>query len=182
MTSPRNAAPPNPRLRRATLEDVDLLVAHRVAMFREMGGRSRAALARHGPEYLAWLVPRLVSAELVAFVAEDAKGVAMGTGAVWFRPSHPGPGSPARRSPYILSMYTVPAARGRGVATDIVNQVSALSRRLGYGRVGLHASAMGRGVYARMGFLPTTEMQFPLTATERRRMLRSRAAMEARRG
>jgi GNAT superfamily N-acetyltransferase len=166
-------------LRRGTIEDIDLLVDHRVAMFREMGGRSRAALRRHGPEYLAWLVPRLVSAELVAFVAEDPKGDTMGSGAVWFQPNHPRPGSPALRSPYIFSMYTVPEARGRGVATAIVNEAAALSRRLGYGRVGLHASSMGRGVYERMGFLTTTEMQLPLNATERRRMLRGRSPAKA---
>ncbi|MCI4362207.1 MAG: GNAT family N-acetyltransferase [Thermoplasmata archaeon] len=181
MTGRRSQPKEEPRLRRATLDDLDLLVDHRVAMFREMGGRSRAALARHGPEYLAWLVPRLVSAELVAFVAEDSKGAPTGSGAVWFQPSHPRPGSPAVRAPYIFSMYTLPAARGRGVATAIVNEVAALSRRLGYGRVSLHASAMGRGVYERMRFLPTTEMQLPLNPTERRRMLRGRKAAEARR-
>ena len=179
MTARRPQPKEKPRLRRATLDDVDLLVEHRVAMFREMGGRSRAALASHRPEYLAWLAPRLVRAELVAFVAEDSKGAPMGSGAVWFRPSHPGPGWPAARAPYILSMYTVPAGRGRGVATAIVKEVAALSRRLGYRRISLHASAMGRGVYERMRFLTTTEMQLPLTPTERRRMLRGRKAAEA---
>ena len=179
MTARRSRAKEKLRLRRGTLDDIDLLVDHRVAMFREMGGRSRAALASHGPNYLAWLVPRLVSAELVAFIAEDSTGVPLGSGAVWFQPSHPRPGSPAQRAPYIFSMYTDPAARGRGVATVIVNEAAGLSRRLGYGRVSLHASAMGRPVYDRMGFLTTTEMQLPLNATERRRMLRGRAPAKA---
>ena len=170
------------QLRRATVGDVDLLVAHRLAMFREIGGRPERVLARHGRPYLTWLVPRLTSAEVVAWVAEDTEGRPVGSGGVWFQPSHPRPGTLALRTPYVLSMYTVPAARGRGIATAVVRAAVALSRKLGHGRVVLHASAMGRPVYERLGFRPTREMRLFLDPADRRRDDRNRAAEAARGG
>ena len=148
-------------LRRATLADTDLLVRHRLAMFREMGDRPEPAIVRHGCAYLAWMVPRVASGEMVAWVAEGTDGRSLGSGAVWFQPTHPRPGIDDLRVPYVLSVYTTPRARGRGVATAVVRRAIALAKRLGYARVTLHASAMGRGVYERVGFHPTTELRLP---------------------
>lgn len=159
-------------MRRATLEDVDLLLDHRIAMFRDMGGRTERTLARHRRSYLAWVVPKIAAAEVIAWIAEDASRTALGSGAVWFQPTHPRPGSDATRTPYVLSVYTVPAARGRGVASAVTREALRLARRSGYGRVTLHASSMGRPVYARLGFLTTSEMKYPMSAVERRRDLK----------
>ncbi|HKV89711.1 MAG TPA: GNAT family N-acetyltransferase [Thermoplasmata archaeon] len=162
------------RLRRATVADIDLLVAHRLAMFREMGGRTPRTIRRHGAPYLAWLAPRLVRAEVVAWVAEDSRCEPLGSGAVWFQPTHPGPGSVALRTPYVLSMYTAPPGRRQGVATSIVRRATSLSRRLGYRRVVLHATPAGRPVYERLGFRPTSEMRLLLDPSDRARDRRRR--------
>jgi GNAT superfamily N-acetyltransferase len=157
------------------------LVAHRVEMFREMGGRSPRSLARHAPAYARWLRPRLRDADVVAWVAEGPDGTPVGSGALWFQPSHPRPGLDDLRVPYILSMYTDPAARGLGVASAVVRRALALARKLGYARVTLHASTMGRPVYEKLGFQSTTEMRLWLDPVERRRDAARRAA-ETRRG
>ncbi|MCI4327640.1 MAG: GNAT family N-acetyltransferase [Thermoplasmata archaeon] len=166
-------------VRRATLADTDLLVAHRLAMFREMGDHPARALARHAPAYVGWLVPRIASGELVAWVAEDTKQRPLGSGAVWFQPSQPRPGFDDVRVPYVLSVYTDPRARGRGIATTIVRRALALARRLGYARVTLHASSQGRGVYERIGFERTTELRYWLDPAQQRRTDRKRAAEAA---
>jgi GNAT superfamily N-acetyltransferase len=163
-------------VRRATEVDVPRLVAHRVAMFEEMGDRSARSIARHAPAYSRWLRPRLRRADVVAWVAEAPAGTPVGSGALWFQPGHPRPGFSDLRVPYLLSMYTEPAARGRGVATAIVRQAIGLARRLGYSRVTLHASAMGRPTYERLGFRATTEMRLWLDPVQRRRESRRLAA------
>jgi GNAT superfamily N-acetyltransferase len=145
-------------------------------MFREMGDRSARAIARHAPAYAKWLRPRLRSADAVAWVVERPRGTPVGSGAVWFQPGHPRPGFDDLRSPYILSVYTVPDARGMGVATRVVREAVALARRLGYARVTLHSSVMGRGVYERLGFHSTTEMRLWIDPVQRRRDERRRAA------
>ncbi|HXQ93674.1 MAG TPA: GNAT family N-acetyltransferase [Thermoplasmata archaeon] len=165
-------------LRRATASDTDLLVRHRLAMFASLGGQPKRGLARHGPRYAAWLVPQLAKGELIAWVAEGSDGRALGSGAVWFQPAQPRPGFDDLRVPYILSIYTEPSARGHGVATAIVRKAIGLAKRLGYARVTLHASPMGRGVYERLGFGPTSEMRYWIDPVLRARYAR-RAAREA---
>lgn len=182
MTRPRTRRPrPNLVVRRATEADLPLLVEHRVAMFREMGDRSARAIARHAPAYARWVRPRLRNAEAVAWVVERPKGTPVGSGALWFQPGHPRPGFDDLRVPYILSVYTVPEARGIGVATRVVREAVALARKLGYARVSLHASSMGRGVYERLGFRSTTELRYWIDPVQRRRD-ELRRAREARSG
>jgi GNAT superfamily N-acetyltransferase len=177
---PRRRSPPGVRLRRATLADLPLLVRHRGGMFRAMGGRSPRTIAAHLPVYERWLVPRLASAEAVAWIADDEAGRPLGSATLWFQPGRPRPGLPSLRVPYLLSVFTEPAARGRGVATAIVLEAATLSKRLGYTRLELHASRMGRRVYERLGFEPTTEMRWVLDPAERRRERRRHAAEAAR--
>ena len=128
-------------------------------MWREIGGSSARALADHGPVYGRWLRRRMADGELVALVAVAPGGVAAGSGCVWFQPSQPRPRLPERTVPYILSMYTEPEFRGRGVATRLVNRMVALCRSRRHPRVLLHASRFGRPLYERLGFEPTPEMR-----------------------
>jgi GNAT superfamily N-acetyltransferase len=158
---------------------MELLVEHRVAMFQEMADRPTRVIARHAPAYARWLRPRLRTADVVAWVVEHPEGTPVGSGALWFQPSQPRPGFDDRKVPYILSVYTRPEARGLGVATTVVRRAVALAKQLGYARVSLHASAMGRGVYERLGFGPTTEMRLWLDPVQRRRYARQRAAEAA---
>jgi RimJ/RimL family protein N-acetyltransferase len=73
--------------------------------------------------------------------------------------TQPNPWNPKGRTPYLLSMYTRPEARGRGVASAIVRAAIAWSTQHGHRIMRLHASAQGRGVYARFGFERSWEMR-----------------------
>ena len=128
-------------------------------MFDEIGGRTQRELSEHTPIYRRWIRPRLRSGELVAYVAESGAGAVLGSGAVWFAPAQPRPGMPQARAPYILSMFTEPHARGRGIAARIVRELLRLARSMDYPRVTLHASPQGRPVYRRLGFTRTWEMR-----------------------
>jgi len=59
----------------------------------------------------------------------------------------------------IVSVWTEPGHRRRGVATRVVGAILAWCREQGVTRVSLHASAEGRGLYERFGFWPTNEMR-----------------------
>ena len=155
------------RLRWATAGDLGTLVRHRRSMWTEIRDFSPAELDRHDLAYRRWARAGLVAGTFVAVLAETSDGVAVGSGAVWLMPMQPRPGPLGRpEMPYVLSMYTEPSHRGRGVATRIVRELLRWSRAQGYGRIFLHASAAGRSVYARLGFRAGSEM---------RRALRPRA-------
>jgi len=155
-------------LRWAVAGDLGTLVRHRRRMWTEIRDYSSAELDRHGATYRRWARERLAAGTFVAVLAETSDGAAVGSGAVWLMPMQPRPGPLGRpEMPYVLSMYTEPRYRGRGIASRIVRELLRWSRARGYGRIFLHASAAGRSVYARLGFRAGSEM---------RRALRPRAS------
>jgi GNAT superfamily N-acetyltransferase len=154
----RRAGRPAFRLRPATLADADLLVRHRIGMWRDIGNRTPAAIRAHAPVYRRWMLPRMRSGAFVAFVAESGGSIA-GSGAVCWMEDHPRPGVPGTRAPYILSMYTEPPFRGRGVATAIVRALERVAREGGAIQIHLHASPQGRPVYTSLGYTSTNEMR-----------------------
>lgn len=117
-------------------------------------------LDEHDAVYRRWARRGLATGTFLARIVETADGTAVGSGALWLMPMQPRPGPLGRgRMPYLLSMFTEPAYRGRGVARRIVRELLRWSRARGYGRVVLHASAAGRSVYARLGFRSGSEMR-----------------------
>ena len=159
---------PRARLRQATLDDLATLVRQRRRMFEHMGATDAALLDEADRLYRRWARARLKSGKLVGFLVEE-RGEAVAGGCVWLQPVQPRPHALVTEQPYILSMFTEPAHRGKGHASRIVRAAVQWARERGYPRISLHASEEGRSVYERLGFEPTTEMRLKLDAPRRRR-------------
>lgn len=67
-----------------------------------------------------------------------------------------------RRVAYLWGLYVAPEARGAGVARALVQASLDHARTLRCTRALLHASKMGRPLYDRLGFRPSTEMLLDL--------------------
>lgn len=167
--------------RRTTVADLPVLVDHRHRMWTEIGNRTEAEIAEHDGRYRRWARPRLRSGELVGCLAEAADGSVVASGLVWFRPDQPRPQIPTLISPYILSMYTAPDWRGKGIASRIVRTLVATCREEGYPSVTLHAAKHGRGIYGRLGFERTWEMRYWIDRKIPRRRARAEAVAGRRR-
>ena len=151
------------RIRKATLQDLPVLIHHRRRMFEDMPRRySAEEYAAHDREYRRWAKRLMSKGELVAWIAETAGGAAVAGGAVWLQERQPRPGKPAHKAPYLLSMYTEREFRGRGLASRIVKEAMRWSRKNGYTFMTLHASTQGRSVYKKLQWERTWEMQFIL--------------------
>jgi GNAT superfamily N-acetyltransferase len=158
------------RLRSAAARDLPTLVDHRRRMFREIGRWSSVALARSAVAYRRWARREIAAHRLVGFVVEDPAAGIVGSGVVWLQPAQPRPSPLARPTmPYIMSMYTAPRFRGRGVASALVRTMVRWASRRGYRRIFLHASKAGRPVYERLGFVAGNEMRLELPARRPRR-------------
>jgi GNAT superfamily N-acetyltransferase len=72
-----------------------------------------------------------------------------------------------RPQPYLLSMYTEPAFRGCGLAKKIVLESLRWVKKKGFPRMTLHASEMGKNIYAKLGFKPTNEMKLDFSRRRR---------------
>lgn len=165
-----------PRLRLATLDDLPLLVRHRRLMWRDIAEHAEDALAAADVPYRRWARARLKSGQLVAWVVEG-KGGPVASGCVWLQPVQPRPGRPFEVQPYLLSMFTEPAHRGKGHAARIVKAAMRWAEARGHPYMSLHASAQGRPIYERMGFEAMPEMRVTLRPAR----ARSQGAPRARR-
>lgn len=160
------------KLRIATLDDLDILVQHRRAMFEALEEGTPDVLDAHDAAYRRWARTRLKNGTLAGFVVE-ARGAPVASGCAWLQPIQPGPGRLELVQPYLMSMWTHPAFRGKGIARRIVRAAMKWARERGHARMSLHAAPMGRGVYAALGFERTWEMRALLTPRAPRRSPRA---------
>lgn len=130
-------------------------------MWADIGGSTEAELDAGDPVYARWLRANLRAGKLVAWIAE-VRGDPAASGALWIQRVQPRPRHPTGDTPYLLSMYTEPAHRGKGHARRIVQAAIRWSRAQGYPRMTLHASEMGRPLYEKLGFTRTWEMKLDL--------------------
>jgi GNAT superfamily N-acetyltransferase len=148
-------------MRRASARDLDVLVRHRRRMWEDIGGYTLPELDTADPVYRRWARTRLRSGALVGWVTE-AGGAVIASGCVWIQPIQPNPRWPDGRQPYLLSMFTEPEFRGRGLARRIVAAATTWVAAQGYPRFALHAADAARPLYAALGWQRTWEMRIDL--------------------
>jgi GNAT superfamily N-acetyltransferase len=162
-TAPRTM----PRIRLATAADAALLAHHRASMFRDMG---RCDAATYGPlvaastSYFARAIPAGEYAGWLAMAGDDHEKPIGGAGVqvrvMLPRPNETGTALTDGPEGIVLNVYTEEAWRRQGVAELLMRHVLAWCRTRGLVRVVLHASASGRSLYEKLGFVATNEMRY----------------------
>lgn len=153
-----NDSPAPARIRAATLDDLEIILEHRVSMFRDMGSSDGTKLERVRRISREYFAAALVDGGYHAVLAEADGRVVGGGGVViaaW-------PGSENRevpRRPWILNIYVLPEFRRRGIAHQVMDHLIEWCRCQGFDCVCLHASNEGRPLYEKLGFQPTNEMR-----------------------
>ncbi len=109
-------------------------------------------------EYVRWVKEKMKAGKLTGILVENSKKEVVAGGCIWLKEKPPRPSAKKKDVPYLLSVHTEKAYRGKGLATLIVKESIKLAKKLGYPRVELHASKQGEGVYRRLGFERTNEM------------------------
>lgn len=153
-------------VRQAAATDIAAVAHHRAAMFHDMG-----ALAAHQMPSLehataVYLQEAIARGEYLAWVAEQAGAspAIVGGAGVQLRPilPRPRPGSDDLElgpEAIVLNVYVEAAWRRRGVAESLMRAVLDELATRAIHRIVLHASDDGRGLYERLGFVPTNEMR-----------------------
>ena len=153
------------RIRPATIADIDVLVGHRLAMFRDMGIDIDAdALAA---AFRAWLHALMPSRTYRAWLVETdgAGGAIVAGGGMTLLPWPPGPRSMADRMAFVYNVYTDRDHRRRGLGKMVMDAIHAHCREEGIAFVALNASRDGHRMYEAMGYVaaPNPMMFFPLS-------------------
>ncbi|HEV2137230.1 MAG TPA: GNAT family N-acetyltransferase [Nitrososphaerales archaeon] len=88
----------------------------------------------------------------------------------------PYPGFAGGKVPYLMSVYTEPDFRGKGVATLVIKHAMDWAKRHGFHSMSLHASKVGRKIYESLGWESGNEMDYEIKSmSESRRPPRRRA-------
>jgi len=149
-------------LRRASTADLDILVEHRRAMFRDMGSSDEAALTSMASKFRPWLAERMKAGDYLAWLVSAPDGsIAAGMG-LWLMDWPPHMVGQSARRANILNVYTNADFRRRGLARELMTAALAWCRENGVDTVILHASPAGRSIYEALGFAPTNEMRLQL--------------------
>lgn len=148
-------------VRRATLRDIDVLVSQRHRMFEDIRHRSKRDHETGDKAYRRWALKKMKEGRLRCYVAE-ADGRIISGGCVWLKEEQPGPGYPGGMIPYVMSMYTDPAFRRKGLASMVLDAAVRDARQHRYPWMTLHASRFGRKVYPGLGWKRSWEMYLEL--------------------
>jgi GNAT superfamily N-acetyltransferase len=165
---PRNRSQPF-RIRPATIADAAVIARHRARMFRDMGQLPPPAFESLRAAAETALAGALARAEYVGWLLtpEEAPGRVVAGAGVQLRDVLPHPvdidgevGVATGRHGIVLNVFTEPDWRRRGLAELLMRHVLAWARDQRLDRLVLHASAEGRALYERLGFVATNEMRF----------------------
>lgn len=154
--SPRTD-PPDPRgatdfsIRRATPADIEVIARLRMAM----AGEIAAAEGRDPPDYLhatrRYLHRAMPAGEYRGWLAEIGERVIATVGLFIFERPPLSRGG-ATREGRVVTVYTMPDWRGRGIATRLLAELIADARGEELGRLRLAAVPAARPLYERLGF------------------------------
>jgi len=140
--------------RRGTLDDVQALVDLRVRFLNELlnhpENNETRVVRKSLLEYFTEAIP---SRDFVAWVAEcGGKIVATSGMVVWRIPARYGAVESGKLG-YLLNFYTIPEARGKGIATRLLNELIEEAKSMDLRYVHLHASKDGEPIYRKAGFV-----------------------------
>jgi GNAT superfamily N-acetyltransferase len=138
-------------IRDATLDDMDVLVRHRLAMFTDMGRSFDAPLIAQ--LFRDWARPMMIAGDYRAWLCETGTGeVAAGAGLSLIK-WPPGP-SPLRgdRAGFVYNVYTEHAHRRRGLARRLMETLHAWCAEHGIEAIALNASGDAQRLYESMGY------------------------------
>ena len=141
---------PDYRIRPATLDDIDVLVHHRVAMFSEMGTAIDADSV--GKAFRDWVTGLLPAGTYRGWVVEGPDGDIVAGGGMTILPWPPGPWYVGGRMAFVYNVYTEPGHRRRGLARLIMEAIHTWCRDEGIGVAGLNASGQAQRLYESMGY------------------------------
>jgi ribosomal protein S18 acetylase RimI-like enzyme len=140
--------------------DIDAIVRHRRAMFRDMGYGDEQALDAMSAGFRPWLRRKMEAGEYLEWFALAPDGSVVAGLGLWLMDWPPHMVAAGAWRGNILNVYTEPAYRRRGLARGLMQIALEWSTANGVDAVILHASPEGRALYESLGFAPTNEMRW----------------------
>jgi len=148
--------------RKATLSDVDKLSLMRVDMLCEEEAHLKAFLDMLYQNTRRYIEDGLNDHTFSAWIAIQNDTIIAMVGAAYFT-LPPNDWCPAGKTAYIGNMYTLPAFRNQGIASQLLSLITQEAKENQCQRILLNSSDMGRPLYEKHGFAasPTAMALYP---------------------
>ena len=145
-------------IRKATLEDIDLLMEWRMEVLHEVFSipplQNTDELEQ---ENRAYYQRALAQEEHIACFAYMEDNI-VGCGGICLYQEMPSPDNPTGKSAYLMNIYTKPQFRKRGVGEAIIKWLVAQAIMRGIPKIYLETSKAGKQLYTKLGFIPMQDM------------------------
>ena len=138
------------QIRKATRDDIQIIVHHRVEMIRSMGWSEDMISATKDATTAFLQEPWDPSIECYLVTDDDE---VVGGCAVSFCIAFPSARNPSGKFAYLYNMFVEPQYRGRGIATSLVKYITQLCRERGIEKMALHDTKMSMNIYMKEGFV-----------------------------
>ena len=140
------------KYRKAVLSDAEKLAEIRSFFLKEMKNETseedRIVFEQANLEYFS---KALCDNAFVSWIALDNEEI-IATSGLSFSVVPPFPNVLNGKVAYIMNMYTFPKYRNRGIATELFKRIVDEAKQLGYKKMTLNASDVGRPLYEKYGF------------------------------
>ena len=136
---------------KATQEDLDVLIRRRIAYVMQHSGtvtdQEKKGMETQLPDYFS----RKLGTELIAFIAKEGDRI---VSVAYLHIIEMPANSVLLNGLYgeVLSVYTEPDYRGKGICTKLMKNLVEYGRNIGLGRIDLSATDDGYPIYAKVGF------------------------------
>lgn len=137
-------------IREAWVEEIEALVALRIALFEAMDFKASEIEAAI-PSMHAYFAEHLPTGAFRVWVAEVEGRLVSSIGLV-IHSVPPSPHNLTVQEAYVMNLVTLPAYRRQGLAKALLRHVLEAARTEGISVVTLHASNDGRSLYEALGF------------------------------
>ena len=139
--------------RKATIEDLDMLVATRIEVLRAANKLDTdvdmSEVEKQSRDYYS---EALIDGAHTAYLVFD-EGIFVGAGGVSYYRVMPTYHNPSSKKAYIMNMYTAPDYRRQGIAYKTLDLLVKDAKNRGITMVSLEATDMGRPLYEKYGFV-----------------------------
>lgn len=147
---------------KATIDDLEILVKTRIEVLRAANKLGDSVdMTEVKEQSRDYYKNALSDVTHIAYLVFDEK-VFVGAGGISFFRVMPTFHNPSGSKAYIMNMYTNPDYRRKGIAYKTLDLLVSAAKEKGISSISLEATAMGRPLYVKYGFIKMNdEMELP---------------------
>jgi len=135
--------------RKATIDDIPYLVEMRKQQLLDEG---LSPIANIDVELKHYFLSGLSNGSFISWLAID-KSTIVATSGLCFYQLPPSYSNPSGRIAYVTNMFTKKGYRKKGISSRLLNLIIDEAKQQNYTAVRLHASADGKSMYIKAGFI-----------------------------